>query len=110
MSELNKKNLIKYYFFSFWNGNITLWKTFWLGFFPLGGAYIQLVALMVTHFGIPVIMEILLDLLWLVYISVAFWRSASKYQGRLIWDLLTKIFVVLNNVLYLFPFLILIFS
>jgi hypothetical protein len=81
-----------------WEGNYTLVKTYWL-FGTVGGialtlAFIMLVELTASR---PIVLLGLAALCaWQIFISVAIWRSATKYTGTAIWKVLAKIAVVLG--------------
>jgi len=92
----------------FWNGEITLWKSYWL----VGELINALVILGIYNLEIKffynnlliksipflnfnnfhLINKIIL-ICWTFFITVGIWRSAEVYKGRLIWIVLTLLFL-----------------
>ena len=104
----------------FWLGNITLWKSYWL-VGELINALILIIILNIelkffnnTHFfiSLPIVsfnnlhfVSKLTIFVWTVFITVGIWRSAEKYNGKLIWTILTLIILsyrlfVLKEIIY----------
>ncbi len=96
------------YFKLFWNGNIKLWKSFWLvGELIYGIALIIIIQLDKFFFKSPNIdnqitffyfnnlgfFSKIILLVVTVIISVGVWRSAEKYKGNIIWILITFVYV-----------------
>lgn len=82
-----------------WRGNERLWVTYWI----VGGlgSLIVLAAIYAgtyTFHNIPsmVLFLLLLSLVWGVFCLIAIWRSASKYQGSILWKRLAQIAVILG--------------
>ena len=90
----------------FWQGKITLWKSYWivgelintliiiiifnieLKFFNNAQlfSYIPLLSFSDLHFTNKFII-----LVWSIFITVGIWKSAERYQGKFIWTFLTLI-------------------
>jgi hypothetical protein len=84
-----------------WEGNYTLFKTYWL-FGTVGGLAVTLAFIMLVGLtaSAPIVLLGLAALCaWQFFISVAIWRSATKYTGTAIWKVLAKIAVVFGAVL-----------
>ena len=92
----------------FWQGKVTLWKSYWL----IGELLNSLVVLFLINLEIRLFnnaniynslpffdfqhlsfISKILIFLWTVYITVGVWRSAERYEGRIIWTILTLIFL-----------------
>ncbi len=98
------KNLI----INFWNGKITLWKSYWI-FGELINAFLifLILSIEIKYFNnalianqIPFFIFNDLSLLsklsltiWTIFITVGIWRSAEKYKGGFIWIALTLLFL-----------------
>ena len=93
---------------NFWNGKITLWKSYWL----VGELFNAITILIIFNIEIkfynnenissflPLIsfknfhlLSKLLFIFWTVFITIGIWRSAEKYKGPFIWIVLTLIFL-----------------
>ena len=81
---------LKKLFIDLWEGNITLWKTYWYLFFA------ELIYELPIYFLIPedrysvfAFTEIF-SLFYIVFFLIAVWRSANKYKGKIIWYFLAK--------------------
>ena len=92
----------------FWQGNITLWKSYWL----VGELLNALFMLIIFNIEIYIFNNIklienlpfinfkefklvskLLFIFWTIFITVGIWRSAEKYKGNFIWILLTLVII-----------------
>ena len=81
---------MKKLFIDLWEGNITLWKTYW---------YLTLVELIYVlpiylllpedRYSVFAFTEIF-SLFYEVFFLIAVWRSANKYKGKKIWYFLAK--------------------
>ena len=94
----------------FWQGKITLWKSYWivgelinaliiiiifnieLRFF--NNAHLLLHMPLLSFSDLNFINKCII-LIWTIFITVGIWRSAEKYNGKLIW--LENIFPHLNQ-------------
>tara|TARA_B100001540_G_C15775661_1_gene628538 strand:- start:1331 stop:1663 length:333 start_codon:yes stop_codon:yes gene_type:complete len=92
---------------NFWNGNVPLWKSYWL----IGELLNALMILIIVNIEIQIFQNNLISLIpfvdfnnfnllskiilifWTIFITVGIWRSAEKYKGNLIWIILTLIFL-----------------
>tara|TARA_B100000965_G_C19331024_1_gene643026 strand:- start:306 stop:638 length:333 start_codon:yes stop_codon:yes gene_type:complete len=92
---------------NFWNGNVPLWKSYWL----IGELLNALMILIIVNIEIQIFQNNLINLIpfvdfnnfnllskiilifWTIFITVGIWRSAEKYKGNLIWIILTLIFL-----------------
>ena len=98
------KNLI----INFWNGKITLWKSFWI----FGELLYTLLIFLLLSIEIKYFNNVMLANLtfffifndfnllskfsltiWTIFITVGIWRSAEEYRGRFIWIALTLLFL-----------------
>ena len=90
----------------FWQGKITLWKSYWIIGELINAIIIIIIFNIELNFynkiqlleNIPLLdfsqlqfTNKLILLLWTLFITVGIWRSAEKYQGRLLWTILTLI-------------------
>jgi hypothetical protein len=91
----------------FWNGEVTLWKSYWL----VGELINVLFILVIFNFEIyffnnqlfsslPFInfnnfnfLSKLVVIAWTIFITVGIWRSAEKYKGSLFWVICTLLFL-----------------
>ena len=76
-----------------WRGNLPLSMTFWA--FGVGG-YIALVVLMLAPLVIVNVLGYALSLAYVIFIPVAIWRSAGKYDGSRLWPVLAKLVAALQ--------------
>ena len=89
---------------NFWNGKITLWRSYWLVGELLNALFILLVFnLEIYFFGNNQISNSLpfLDfsnfgllskitlIIWTIFITIGIWRSAENYKGNIFWLILT---------------------
>ena len=93
---------------NFWNGNIKLWKSYWL----VGELFNGLVLLIIfnleiyffntnssvsqipfLNFSNLTIISKVTIFIWTIFISVGIWRSAENYKGNILWIILTFIIV-----------------
>ena len=93
---------------NFWNGKITLWRSYWLVGELLNALFILLVFnLEIFFFGNNQVSNSLLFLdfsnfsflskltliIWTIFITVGIWRSAEKYRGSIVWIIATFLFL-----------------
>ena len=98
------KNLIKYFF----NGKVSLWKSYWLIGELINGLVILLIFnLEIYLFGNDKFTNILpfldftnfsffsklLLIIWTVFITIGIWKSAENYKGNIVWIILTFLFL-----------------
>ena len=94
--------------FKFWNGEITLWKSYWLIGELLNGIFMfaifnfevyffnnskfmgQLPFLNLLDFNI---FSKLLIIVWTIFITVGVWRAAENYKGNIAWTIATFLFL-----------------
>ena len=98
-----KKIVIK-----FWNGEITLWKSYWL----IGELLNAIFILLIFNFEIYIfknnqftnflpfldfsnfsLLSKLILILWTGFLTTGIWRSAENYKGSMIWIIATFIFL-----------------
>lgn len=113
---MNIRNQLLY----FWQGKLTLWKSYWI----VGEVFNAIFILIIFNIelklfdnkqlfeSIPILKfndlhftNKLILFTWTIFITVGIWRSAEKYQGRLIWIILTLIVLsyrlfILKEILY----------
>ena len=97
-------NLIK----DFFDGEIKLWKSYWLVGELLNGLVLLIIFNLEIYFfntsssvaQIPflnfsnlTILSKIIIFFWTIFISIGIWRSAENYKGSLIWIILTFIIV-----------------
>tara|TARA_X000000368_G_C22782694_1_gene602250 strand:- start:318 stop:656 length:339 start_codon:yes stop_codon:yes gene_type:complete len=90
----------------FWNGNILLWKSYWLIGELLNAIFILLIFnleiyifknnqftnfLPFLDFSNFSLFSKSILLIWTVFITIGIWRSAENYKGNIIWILATFI-------------------
>ena len=79
------------------NGDERLVITFWVWGFIVSWIYYFAVGFILGALGIDNALIIaVVQLIWLVFIALAVWRSSDKYTGASIWAILAKIWVVLS--------------
>ena len=93
---------------NFWEGKITLWKSYWL----IGEVLNALFILVMFNIEIYVfgnnkftsslpfldfrnfnIISKLLIVVWTAFLTVGIWRSAENYRGNIIWIVATFLFL-----------------
>ena len=93
---------------NFWNGEITLWRSYWL----VGELLNALFILAVFNFEIYIFgnnhssssipfldfsnfsfLSKISLIIWTIFITVGIWRSAENYKGGIIWILATFLFL-----------------
>ena len=94
----------------FWQGNITLWKSYWLVGELINALIIIIIfnielrffnnAHLLSHMPLLNFSDLnfinkCIILVWTIFITVGIWRSAEKYNGKIVW--LAKIFPHLNQ-------------
>jgi len=88
----------------FWNGEITLWKSYWISqllYIPLG----LTLGFIARELDLPLLVFEIVFILYAYLVLVGVWRSSKKYQGYLINSVLAKISVVIGFLrLLLVPF------
>ena len=96
------------YIINFWYGKIPLWKSYWL----IGELINSLIIYLIYCFEVKLLNNInlykqlpFLDFasfslaskvflfLWTIFITIGIWRSAELYKGKIIWIILTLIFL-----------------
>ena len=92
----------------FFNGEIKLWKSYWLVGELLNGLVLLIIFNLEIYFfntnssvsQIPflnfsslTILSKIIIFSWTVFISIGIWRSAENYKGSIIWIILTFIIV-----------------
>ena len=92
----------------FFNGEVKLWKSYWLVGELLNGLVLLIIFNLEIYFfntnssvsQIPflnfsnlTILSKIIILSWTIFISIGIWRSAENYKGNIIWIILTFIIV-----------------
>ena len=93
---------------SFWRGEISLVKSFWLIGELISGLFILILIYYEYNFlnnidifgSLPIInyykfsyFSRLIFFLWMIFITVGVWRSAENYKGHIAWIILTFIYL-----------------
>ena len=99
---------MKYLVINFWNGKITLWKSYWIFGEILNAFLIFLILIIEIKYlkntlianQIPFFIFNDFSLLskfslavWTIFITIGIWRSAEEYKGSVIWIVLTLLFL-----------------
>ena len=94
--------------FKFYNGKITLWRSYWLvgeilnALFILAVFNFEIYIFGNNHFAnsLPFLdfrnfsfLSKISLIIWTIYITVGIWRSAENYKGSIIWILATFLFL-----------------
>ena len=93
---------------NFWNGNIILWRSYWL----VGELLNALFILVLFNFEIYIFgnnqfsnslpfldfsnfsfLSKIILIIWTIFITVGIWRSAENYKGSIVWVLATFLFL-----------------
>ena len=93
---------------NFWNGKITLWRSYWLVGELLNALFILLVFNLEIYFfgnnqfsnslpfldfsNFSFVLKITL-IFWTIFITVGIWRSAENYKGSIFWVVATFLFL-----------------
>ncbi len=93
---------------NFWLGKVKLWKSYWIVGELFNSLFIIFICYMEINFynnsilysQLPLLnfnsfnfLNKVLFLIWSIFITVGIWRSAENYKGRIIWTVLTLIFL-----------------
>ena len=93
---------------NFWNGKITLWRSYWLVGELLNALFIIVLfnfeiylfgnnqatnSLPFFDFGYFSFLSKILLIIWTIFITVGIWRSAENYKGSIFWIIATFIFL-----------------
>ena len=96
------------YIINFWYGRTALWKAYWIVGELFNALFLVLIFnIEVRFFNNPTLYKNLpfLDftsfslitkfalLIWTIFITVGIWRSAEAYKGKIIWSVLTLLFL-----------------
>ena len=91
-----RKKINKNYLKKFWGGNFSLPVSYWL----FGFVYSFIIGLVIIFIGMIIgfseNMWGVVILPWTVFWAVGCWRSADKYKGLTVWQVLAKISIVLS--------------
>tara|TARA_B100000579_G_C22411746_1_gene656651 strand:+ start:130 stop:468 length:339 start_codon:yes stop_codon:yes gene_type:complete len=94
--------------YKFWQGEITLWKSYWLFGEILNAIFLFLLLnleiymfkntslfnnVLFFDFRNLTILSKIIIIIWTLFITVGVWRSAEKYKGNIIWVILTLLFL-----------------
>ena len=92
----------------FWNGKITLWRSYWLVGELLNALFILVVfnfeiymfgnnqfsnSLPFLDFSNFSFLSKITLIIWTIFITIGIWRSAENYKGSIIWILGTFLFL-----------------
>ena len=86
----------------FWNGDVPLWKSYWL-VGTLGS--IPIWFLINLLYAVSFELALFLSIGFQIFLSVGIWRSSDKYDGSRIWSILPKVAIIfgfLVSLLWLF--------
>ena len=78
----------------FFNGEVALWKSYWLIFVLLSFPVVFVAIFLATVSGL---LAALILIIWTVYVNIGVWKSSSNYQGSKVWAVLAKIAVIINT-------------
>ena len=93
---------------NFWNGKITLWRSYWLVGELLNALFILLVfnfeiyifgnnqfsnSLPFLDFSNFSFLSKITLIIWTIFLTIGIWRSAENYKGSIIWILATFLFL-----------------
>jgi len=93
---------------NFWNGKITLWRSYWLVGELLNALFILAIfnfeiylygnnqfsnSLPFLNFSNFSYLSKILLIIWTIFITVGIWRAAENYRGSIIWIIVTFIFL-----------------
>tara|TARA_Y100000294_G_C8465994_1_gene300651 strand:+ start:392 stop:694 length:303 start_codon:yes stop_codon:yes gene_type:complete len=82
----------------FWNGDVTLWKSYWLVGVIIGNLIAFIVGF-IYYFLINGYNDETVALLlspFLIYLLVGIWRSAGKYTGHKAWAYSARFFTIIG--------------
>ena len=89
-------------FVAFWNGDVSLVKSYWLIGVLLTIGVVLVATFLVIAVGLPYEAMFGIYIPWVIYITVGIWRSADKYKGAKFWEIFAKVAVVFGIVSNLF--------
>lgn len=88
----------------FWNGDVPLWKSYWL----VGSlASIPIWFLINLVYAFSLGLAFLTTVSFQIYLAVGIWRSSNKYEGSQVWSVLAKVGIIFGctiGLLYVFAF------
>ena len=77
----------------FWNGDVSLPKSYWLiGWLLAFPIIVGSFTIMDYHFYFGAALLVI----WIGFSTVGIWRSSDKYEGKKAWAVFTKIWLILN--------------
>ena len=92
----------------FWNGKITLWRSYWLVGELLNALFILVVfnfeiyifgnnqfsnSLLFLDFSNFSFLSKIILIIWTIFMTVGIWRSAENYKGSIVWIMATFLFL-----------------
>ena len=86
-------------FVAFWNGDVSLVKSYWLIGVLLTIGVVFVATFLVIAAGLQFEAMFGIYIPWVIYITVGIWRSADKYKGPKYWAILAKIAMVIGVLL-----------
>ena len=89
------------FFEDFWNGDVSLVKSYWLVGVVLSFAVGFFGALLILGVGLHFNAVYAIIIPWLIYTTVGIWRSSDKYKGPKHWAVLAKVAVVIGIIINL---------
>ena len=84
------------FFQKFWNGDISLPKSYWLVGVVFGMIVGFVIGIIVISLGMSEIAINLFLIPWAIFSTVGIWRSSDKYKGSKFWAVLTKVVLVIG--------------
>ena len=92
--------------YKFWQGNLTLWKSYWIVGELVNAIIIVIIFNVEIYFfnNIQILQSVpllnfndlnyfnkIIIFFWTIFITVGIWKSAEKYRGRFLWTVLTLV-------------------
>ena len=92
----------------FWNGNINLWRSYWLvgevlnALFILAIFNLEIYIFGNNQFSKPLpfldfsnfsLLSKFALIIWTIFLTIGIWRAAEKYKGNIIWIIVTFLFL-----------------
>lgn len=84
------------FFVEFWNGDVSLVKSYWLVGVVFGVLVGFASGMLVVIMGLNIDAVYGLLIPWYIYSTVGIWRSSNKYKGPKHWAILAKVAVVIG--------------
>jgi len=78
----------------FWNGDVSMVKSFWIFNIIIDQVQIAIFALIIIMNSLPMSLILPFVAPYKVWVITGTWRSSDKYEGKKIWATLVRIYII----------------